>query len=121
MSVVLTEKAAKEIKRVIEEQELAGDVALRVGVVGGGCKGFEYQLGFEESVNDERDTVNEMHGIRVAVDQDSLEHLQGTEVDFYTGLEKRGFTFSNPNATRSCGCGNSFSASCGTGEPSPCS
>ncbi len=108
MSVQLTETAAQEIKKVIAEQKMPEHVALRVGVAGGGCSGFEYKLGFDENVDEQSDTVREMHGVRVVVDKKSLLHLDGTEIDYHKGIDKRGFVFSNPNATKSCGCGSSF-------------
>ena len=110
MAVQLTENAAKEIKRIVVEQKLPEAVVLRVEVAGGGCSGFEYRLGFEESINEQQDSVREMHGIRVAVDKKSSLYLDGTEIDFHEELDKRGFTFNNPNAVKSCGCGSSFSA-----------
>jgi iron-sulfur cluster assembly protein len=108
MAIVLTERAAKEVKKIMEEQKLPDTVVLRVGVQGGGCSGFQYALGFDNDVNPTIDDVAEMHGIKVAIDRKSSMYLNGTEVDFYDGLEKRGFTFNNPNATKSCGCGTSF-------------
>ncbi len=108
MSVQLTANAAEEIKKVITEQKMSDSVALRVSVAGGGCSGFEYKLGFDEKVDEESDTVSEMHGVRVVVDKKSLLHLDGTEIDYHQGIDKRGFVFSNPNATKSCGCGSSF-------------
>ena len=110
MSLQLTETAAQEIKKVIVEQKMPANVALRVGVEGGGCSGFEYKLGFDEDVDEQIDTVCEMHGVRVAVDKKSLLYLEGTEIDFHNGIDKRGFVFNNPNATKSCGCGSSFQA-----------
>ena len=108
MSVQLTETAALEIKKVIAEQKMPENVALRVGVAGGGCSGFEYKLGFEEHFDEQTDTVCEMHGVRVVVDKKSLLHLDGTEIDYHNGIDKHGFVFSNPNAKKSCGCGSSF-------------
>ena len=108
MSLKLTETAAQEIKKVIAEQKMPANVALRVGVAGGGCSGFEYKLGFDEHVDEQTDTACEMHGVRVVVDRKSLLHLDGTEIDYHNGIDKRGFVFSNPNATKSCGCGSSF-------------
>ncbi len=70
----------------------------------------EYKLGFDENVDDESDIVREMHGIRVAVDKKSSLYLDGTEIDYHSGIEKRGFVFNNPNATKTCGCGSSFQA-----------
>ena len=110
MSVKLTETAALEIKRVIEEQKMPTGVALRIGVAGGGCSGFEYKLGFDEHVDEQADTVSEMHGVRVVVDKKSSLYLDGTEIDYHNGIEKRGFVFNNPNATKTCGCGSSFQA-----------
>jgi iron-sulfur cluster assembly accessory protein len=110
MSVLLTEKAAGEIKRVIAEQKLHETTVLRIGVAGGGCSGFQYALGFDSSTDEVKDSVGEQHGIKVAVDKKSDLYLDGTTIDFYDGLERRGFTFNNPNAVKSCGCGSSFQA-----------
>lgn len=110
MAVLLTEKAAGEIKRVIAEQKLSETTVLRIGVAGGGCSGFQYALGFDSNTDATKDTVGEQHGIKVAVDKKSDLYLDGTTIDFYDGLERRGFTFNNPNAVKSCGCGSSFQA-----------
>lgn len=110
MAVALTEKAASEIKRVLSEQKLPEGTVLRIGVAGGGCSGFQYALGFDQSVDPTKDQIGEQHGIKVAVDKKSDLYLDGTEIDFHDGLDKRGFTFNNPNAVKSCGCGSSFSA-----------
>ena len=113
MSVIVTEKAAKEIKRVIEDQKSTlEDMVLRVGILAGGCSGFQYKLGFDEkkSIDETKDEVSEQHGIQVAVDKKSALHLENTTLDFFDGLEKRGFTFNNPAAVKTCGCGSSFSS-----------
>jgi iron-sulfur cluster assembly accessory protein len=110
MSVILTEKAAKEVKRIIEDQKLEDGTLLRVGVAGGGCSGFSYSLGFDKSYDEKADAKYEFHGIPVVVDKKSALYLDGTTVDFFDGLEKRGFTFENPNAVKTCGCGSSFQA-----------
>ena len=110
MSLQLTETAAQEIKKVIAEQKMPENVALRVGVAGGGCSGFEYKLGFDENVDEQSDTICEMHGVRVTVDKKSLLYLDGTEIDYHNGIDKRGFVFNNPKATKTCGCGSSFQA-----------
>jgi iron-sulfur cluster assembly protein len=86
------------------------NTALRVGVTGGGCSGFSYKLEFDDNIDEQRDTVKEILGIKVLVDKKSLLYLEGIEIDFYSGLEKRGFVFNNPNAVKSCGCGSSFQA-----------
>jgi len=110
MSVILTEKAAKEVQRVMHEGNYPAETYLRVGVAGGGCSGFQYSLTFVNSTDSTNDLVSEHYGVKVAVDKKSDLFLDGTKLDFYDGLEKRGFTFENPNAVKSCGCGNSFSA-----------
>ena len=110
MSITITETAAQEIKRVMEDQSMPEGTVLRIGVNGGGCSGFQYALGFDETTDTARDHISEQHGVQVAVDKKSELFLDGTTVDFYSGLEKRGFTFENPNAVKSCGCGSSFSA-----------
>ena len=110
MAVTITEKAAGEIRRVMTEQKLPENAVLRIGVAGGGCSGFQYSLGFDTGTDEAKDHVSDQHGVKVAVDKKSALYLDGTQVDFYEGLEKRGFTFENPNAVKSCGCGSSFSA-----------
>jgi iron-sulfur cluster assembly protein len=107
VSVTLTEKAASEVKKIITEQNLPDGTVLRVGVQGGGCSGFSYSLGFD-SATSERDRVVDVHGIKLAVDKKFDPYLEGTVVDYYDGLEKRGFVFNNPNVVKSCGCGSSF-------------
>lgn len=107
--VILTEAAAREIKTIIEQQELDADkVRLRVGVKGGGCSGFSYLLDLTENKKDS-DEEFEIHGIKVICDPKSLLYLNGTTVDFRDEIMGRGFVFGNPNATSSCGCGSSFS------------
>ncbi len=106
--ITLTENAAQEVKRLMEAQNLT-DVRLRLGVKGGGCSGMSYTLNFE-SESREQDEVFEIHGVKVAVDPKSLLYLEGTMLDFVNGLQETGFKFVNPNATKSCGCGSSFSA-----------
>jgi iron-sulfur cluster assembly protein len=108
--VILTESAAKEIKKIIVDQELdAEKVRLRVGVKGGGCSGFSYILDLTETQK-ETDEVFEQHGVKIIVDPKSLLYLGGVTVDFRDELMGRGFVFNNPNASGTCGCGSSFSA-----------
>ena len=107
MGVTLSEKAAAEVKKIYTEQNLPEETVLRVGVQGGGCSGFSYSLNFDTSTS-EKDRVTEVHGIKLAVEKKFDPYLDGTVVDFYDGLEKRGFVFNNPNVTKSCGCGSSF-------------
>lgn len=110
MAITLTEKAAGEVKRIMQEQKYGPETVLRVGVAGGGCSGFQYSLGFDRSFDEKVDSKTDQHGVAVVVDKKSALFLDGTTVDFYDGLEKRGFTFNNPQATKTCGCGHSFSA-----------
>ena len=110
MAVALTERAAQEVKKIIEEQKFDASTVLRVGVAGGGCSGFQYSLGFDQKFDEKTDSKFDCHGVTLVVDKKSALYLDGTTVDFYEGLEKRGFTFENPNATKSCGCGSSFQA-----------
>ena len=107
MGVTLSEKAAAEVKKIITEQNLPAETVLRVGVQGGGCSGFSYSLNFDTSTS-EKDRVVDVHGVKLAVDKKFDPYLEGTVVDFYDGLEKRGFVFNNPNVVKSCGCGSSF-------------
>lgn len=110
MSVMLTEKAATEVMKIITEQKLAMETVLRVGVAGGGCSGFSYSLGFDTQFDPKADTKTDQHGVAVVVDKKSDLFLDGTTLDFHEGIDKRGFTFINPNAKKSCGCGSSFQA-----------
>jgi iron-sulfur cluster assembly protein len=110
MAITLTEKAANEVKRIIADQKIDPDMMLRVGVTGGGCSGFSYALGFDKSYDEKADSKYEYHGVPVVVDKKSALYLDGTTIDFYEGLEARGFKFDNPNAVKSCGCGSSFQA-----------
>jgi iron-sulfur cluster assembly protein len=107
MGVTLSESAAKEVKKIMTEQGNPDGMVLRVGVQGGGCSGMSYTLNFDSETS-ERDRVAEFHGIKLAVDKKFEPYLEGTVVDFYDGLEKRGFVFNNPNVVKSCGCGSSF-------------
>jgi iron-sulfur cluster assembly protein len=113
VAIKLTEKAASELKTLIskeiESNNMSPNAVLRLMVVGGGCSGFSYRMGFDESVKPD-DRVDEIQGVRVAVDEKSYLYLNGVEVDFHDGLMGRGFIFNNPNANGTCGCGSSFSA-----------
>ncbi len=109
VGVLLSETAAREIKTIIEREELdITKIRLRVGVKGGGCSGFSYLLDLTETQKD-TDEAFVQHGITVVCDPKSLLYLSGTTVDFRDELSQRGFVFQNPNATTSCGCGSSFS------------
>jgi iron-sulfur cluster assembly protein len=107
----LTERAAKEVRRVMEEQGMPEDSTwVRVGAKGGGCSGFSYVLDFDGAGPTEFDLTYEEHGVRVIIDKKSEFFMGGTTLDFNDGLLDRGFVFKNPSATGSCGCGTSFSA-----------
>ena len=107
--VLLTPLAAGEVRRYIEEQGAGESAGLRVGVLPGGCSGFQYGLNIEDEPGDD-DMTFESQGIRLFVDPFSLQYLQGTEIDFVSTFQGSGFTFNNPNATGGCGCGSSFTA-----------
>ena len=106
--IQLTESALRELRRIIEEQKVSSEHGLRVGVKGGGCSGFSYVLGFDELK--ENDQVFEVGGLRVFMQKGHALYLLGMEIDWVDGLNNRGFSFNNPNAKDTCGCGESFSA-----------
>ena len=108
--ITLTEAASKEVVRVKDEEQFNDNMFLRVGVTGGGCSGFSYSLGFDDKFDDPKDSKFSYHGVDIVVDKKSALFLDGTTVDWYSGLDKRGFTFDNPNAVKTCGCGSSFQA-----------
>jgi len=111
MPITLTETAAREIKKIIQEQSLPEEsTRLRVGVKGGGCSGFTYMLDLTEEARTEADEELDSHGIKILVDMKSYLYLDGAEIDFKDEIMGRGFVFKNPNATSTCGCGSSFTA-----------
>ena len=106
----VTESAATEIKKFMTgEEDLPQSAGLRVRVVPGGCSGFQYSLNIEEQSR-EGDFILDEKGVRMFVDMFSAQYLNGVEIDYVTGVMGSGFTFKNPNATGSCGCGSSFTA-----------
>ncbi len=106
--ITLTEKAADKVKEILKTEGRESG-ALRVGVKGGGCSGFSYVLDIDDK-NNETDQVFEDKGVKIYIDAKSFVYLSGTELDYKESLTGSGFTFSNPNAVRSCGCGSSFQA-----------
>ena len=106
LPIIFTDAAVKAALNAIKEEGEEGD-GLRVSVMGGGCSGLSYNLDFDK---EERmgDLVLEFSGLKVYLDAASLSHLKGTTIDFVNGLNGAGFKFHNPNAVRTCGCGNSF-------------
>jgi iron-sulfur cluster assembly accessory protein len=110
MSLIVTEPAAAEIKKFMSGEEgLPETAGLRVRVVPGGCSGFQYSLNIEEESRQGDFILNE-HGVRLFVDMFSAQYLNGVQIDYVSGVMGSGFTFTNPNATGSCGCGTSFTA-----------
>ena len=107
--VLLSELAAAEVRRYIEEQGAAETAGLRVGVLPGGCSGFQYGLNIEDESQGD-DEILESNGIRLFVDPFSSQYLDGVEIDYVTTMMGAGFTFKNPNSTGGCGCGSSFNA-----------
>ena len=107
--IQVTEKAVKEIQRIQANDPTAVGAVLRVMVVGGGCSGMSYKLGFDNQPVTPQDKTIEAGGVQIVIDPKSALFLAGTTLDFTDGLNGTGFVFSNPNAKRTCGCGSSFS------------
>ena len=101
-NVILTESAAQRVQTLIA-MEGKPNLMLRLGVSGGGCSGFQYNIELDDKTN------SEQHGVKLVVDQTSLDLLDGTQVDFVEDLMGASFQFKNPQATSTCGCGSSFS------------
>jgi iron-sulfur cluster assembly protein len=106
--ITLTDGAVKALRKIMAEQSVPEGHGLRVGVKGGGCSGFSYVLGFD--LPQENDDTYDINGIRVFMQKSHAIYLLGMEIDWEDGLGNRGFSFKNPNATDTCGCGTSFSA-----------
>ena len=104
--VTLTQSAKDEIKRLMQEEGFDTNQFLRIGVKGGGCSGMTYVLGFDTKT--EKDESFVLDGIDIIMERSHGIYLAGMEVDWQGGLNSRGFTFNNPNASKTCGCGTSF-------------
>jgi len=104
--ISLSSGAVNEIKRLMVEQKTNDGKFLRLGVKGGGCAGFSYTLEFDTPK--EQDAIYEVEGIKIIVDPTHELYVGGTEIDFQQGLNSRGFVYKNPNASKTCGCGESF-------------
>lgn len=106
--ITLTETAVSEVKKFIEAENAGPEAGLRIRVVPGGCSGFSYSMQIEEAPR-QGDEILTHEGLRVFIDMFSRQYLDGVQVDYVNTVMGAGFTFSNPNATGSCGCGSSFS------------
>lgn len=104
--VQLTERAGKQVRKIRGDEELADDLYLRVAVEGGGCSGLSYKLGFDYKSDEDEIIVSQ--GLEIVVDPRHMMYLKGITIDYPDGLDARGFTFDNPNAEETCGCGSSF-------------
>lgn len=108
MPVQITETAMSQLRAIKSSQSIPNDHGLRIGVKGGGCAGFSYILGFD--MPKDNDQVFEHEGLKVFMQKSHGIYLLGMEIDWVEGLNNRGFSFNNPNASDTCGCGTSFSA-----------
>lgn len=106
-NINISNKAIAEVKKIKEQNNIPAEYGLRVGVKGGGCSGMSYTLGFDAAPK-EKDLVLNADGVQVFIDQKSIFYLMGITLDYSDGLSGKGFTFNNPNATKTCGCGSSF-------------
>ena len=107
--IQVTEPAAERIRALLDKEGKAETHALRMKVIGGGCSGLRYELAFDDQVR-EVDTEIEINGVRLILDEKSALYLAGTTLDFVDTLTESGFKMNNPNASSTCGCGESFSA-----------
>jgi iron-sulfur cluster assembly accessory protein len=105
--ISVTSTAVAEVRRYMDENGATEDAGLRVGVLPGGCSGFQYGLNIEDAPNED-DIVLDVNGLRLFLDPFSLQYLSGVEIDYVTTFQGSGFTFNNPNASGGCGCGSSF-------------
>ena len=107
MGISMTPTAVSEVRKYIEENGSPADAGLRVGVLPGGCSGFQYGLNIEDEAAED-DLIVVIEGLRLFVDPFSMQYLGGVEIDYVTTFQGSGFTFNNPNASGGCGCGSSF-------------
>ena len=114
----ITPAAADAVKSLLNKRNLE-DHALRVYVQGGGCSGFQYGMALDGNIR-EQDTVIENYGVKVLVDEVSIEYMRGASIDYIEDVMGSGFKIDNPNVIASCGCGNSFETKDGSGDPSSC-
>jgi iron-sulfur cluster assembly protein len=105
--ITITDKAIEQIQTISKAENADGKKGLRLAVTGGGCSGLSYKIEFSDTK--ERDNVLEFGGVKVLIDPKSVIYLKGIVLDFKDGLNGKGFSFDNPNAKNTCGCGESFS------------
>ncbi len=116
--VTITDAAATKAKALLEARELP-EGALRVFVAGGGCSGYQYGMALARSAEDD-DLILEQSGVRILIDPESAQYLDGAEIDYVDDVMKSGFSIFNPNATKSCACGSSFQTADGSGQARSC-
>jgi len=118
MVITLTDSASTQIKEMMKEEP--ENAYLRFGIKGGGCSGLSYALGFEYDINKELDTVEDINGIPVVINNQDVPIIEGTKIDYKQNMMGGGFSIDNPNAIVSCGCGSSFRTKDKVGTPGDC-
>ncbi|QRG66840.1 iron-sulfur cluster insertion protein ErpA [Brevibacillus choshinensis] len=116
--ITLTEQASHKVKEMLAAEDKP-NLFLRVGVRPGGCSGFTYGMGWDQDMK-EGDQVFEQHGVKIVVDKDSYQYINGTEIDYKESMMGGGFSIENPNAVASCGCGSSFKTALAEGKAEKC-
>ena len=116
--VTITDKAAEKAKALLEAREIT-EGALRVFVAGGGCSGYQYGMALARSAEAD-DIILTQLGVRIVIDPESAQYLQGAEIDYVEDVMKSGFSIFNPNATKGCACGSSFQTADGSGQARAC-
>ncbi|MDW8107113.1 MAG: iron-sulfur cluster insertion protein ErpA [Armatimonadota bacterium] len=116
MAITLSERAAQELKALMEESGYQ-NAGLRVWVAGGGCSGLQYQMALDDADPEETDLVFESHGVKIYVDSLSIRYMDGSHIDYVDDMFGGGFKIDNPNAINTCGCGSSFQTEDEAGIP----
>jgi len=116
MAITLSERAARELKALLEESGIQ-NAGLRVWVAGGGCSGLQYQMAIDDSEPEATDQVFDSHGVRIYVDDLSFRYMDGSTIDYVEDMFGGGFKIDNPNAVNTCGCGSSFQTEDEYGTP----
>jgi len=118
MVITMTNNASSQVREMMQDE--SENVMLRFGIQGGGCSGLSYALGFDTEVNNELETVQEINGIPVVMNNQDIPIIEGTTIDFKQNMMGGGFSIDNPNAIVSCGCGSSFRTKENVGAPGDC-